>query len=83
MGYWKQAADGGSFALESELIWGDAPADIMGIALDKIISVFQFDRSRLPTEDEIKAGLLFSLRVALRRAAEPSIKVRAYRGRKG
>ncbi len=67
MGYWKQGEDGHSFALDSELIWGDQPADIMGAALDEIISVFQRDIGRLPTEAEIKAGLLFSLPVALER----------------
>lgn len=68
MGYWKQGEDGESFALEGELVWGDAPADIMGAALKEIITVFRQDRGRLPTEAEIKAGLLFSLRVALERA---------------
>ncbi|KKN75215.1 hypothetical protein LCGC14_0382140 [marine sediment metagenome] len=70
MGYWKHGEDGESFALDSELIWGDSPADIMGNALKEIISVFQRDRDRLPTEAEIKAGLLFSLRTALERAAK-------------
>jgi hypothetical protein len=73
MGYWKQGADGESFALDSDLIWGDSPADIMGNALKEIISVFQRDRERLPTEGEIKAGLLFSLRVALKRAANEPV----------
>jgi len=65
MGYWAQTRDGGSFAETSELVWGDAPADIMSQALEDIIKVFIRDKNRIPTEDEIKAGLLFSLHVAL------------------
>ena len=68
MGYWSQGEDGESFALDSEMIWGDSPADIMGVALKEIIAVFQRDRKRPPTQAEIKAGLLFSLRGALKRA---------------
>lgn len=68
MSYWKQNEEGHSLQEQDALIWGDAPADIMGNALEKIISVFQRDRERLPTEAEVKAGLLFSLRVALEKA---------------
>lgn len=73
MGYWEQNENGVSFAQSRNhetLIWGDQPADIMGAALKEIISVFQRDRDRLPTEGEIKAGLRFSLRVALESAAK-------------
>ncbi|KKK88193.1 hypothetical protein LCGC14_2745650 [marine sediment metagenome] len=73
MGYWEQSESGHSFAGGSGMIWGDQPADIMGNALGEIISVFQRDRDRLPTEAEVKAGLLFSLRVALKRAANEPI----------
>lgn len=69
MGYWQQDEDGCSFAMESELVWGDAPADIMGGALKRIIAVFKQDMGRPPTEAEVRAGLLFSLRGALERAA--------------
>ncbi len=69
MGYWKQNEKGHS--LQGEMIWGDAPADIMDLALQEIIAAFQRDKSRSPTEDEIKAGLLFSLHGALERA-EPA-----------
>ena len=65
MGYWKQNEEGHSLQCEGDMIWGDQPADIMGAALKEIIDVFQRDQERLPTEAEIKAGLLFSLRVAL------------------
>ncbi len=74
MGYWKQGVDGESFALDSELVWGDAPADIMGAALKEIIAVFQQDRERLPTQAELNAGLLFSSRSALERAMKEPVK---------
>lgn len=71
MGYWRQTEDGHSMAMEETgLIWGDQPADIMFDALDKIIAVFKRDVERLPTEDEVKAGLLFSLSYALEQAQE-------------
>lgn len=68
MGYWKQNEQGHSLQCEGDMIWGDQPADIMDLALQKIVSVFQQDWGRLPTEAEVKAGLLFSLRVALERS---------------
>ena len=77
MGYWKQGEDGHSFALESELVWGDAPADIMGQALAEIIAVFQQDRERLPTQAELNAGLLFSSRPQLKRAAKEPVRERS------
>lgn len=60
MGYWKSNEDGSSFAIDSELIWGDAPADIMDDAIEKIIESFKKDLGRLPTLEELKSGLLFS-----------------------
>ena len=77
MGYWKHGEDGHSFALDSELIWGDSPADIMGLAVKKIIAVFQRDRGRLPTQAELNAGLLFSSRTALERAAKEPVGERS------
>ena len=73
MGYWKQGEDGHSFALDSELIWGDSPADIMDAALEEIIAVFQRDRERPPTQAELNAGLLFSSRPQLERAAKEPV----------
>lgn len=70
MGYWKQSEEGASLQCKGELTWGDAPADIMGNALREICDVFLFDRDRLPTEEEVKAGLLFSLSTSLKRAEE-------------
>ncbi len=69
MGYWNQTKEGGSLAREDTgLVWGDQPADAIGDALDKIIACFKRDLGRLPKQAEVKAGLLFSLAVALERA---------------
>ena len=70
MGYWEQDAEGHSFVRGTHLIWGDAPADIMGTALDEIVAVFKRDVGRLPTETEVKAGLLFSLSEGLSEALD-------------
>lgn len=73
MGYWEQNENGVSFAQSRNhetLIWGDQPADILGAALKEIISVFERDKGRLPTENEIKAGLLFSLPTTLKMAGK-------------
>lgn len=67
MGYWRMNEQGQSLQTEGDMIWGDQPADIMGNALQEIISVFLRDQGRPPTEAEVKAGLLFSLHVALER----------------
>ena len=77
MGYWSQGKDGHSFALDSELVWGDSPADIMGAALKEIIAVFQQDRGRPPTQAELDAGLLFSSRPQLERAAKEPVRERS------
>jgi hypothetical protein len=45
------------------LTWGDIPADIIDNALDEIEKEFQRAWDRQATAEEIKAGLLFSLRV--------------------
>ncbi len=73
MGYWKQGEDGHSFAEDSELVWGDSPADIMGAALEEIIKVFRRDWDRQPTQAELNAGLLFSSRPQLERAAKEPV----------
>jgi hypothetical protein len=64
MGYWSTSADGVSFAENEgeEMVWGDAPADVMDDALDRIERIFRDDGNRPPTKAEILAGLLFSLR---------------------
>lgn len=68
MGYWNTTPDGGSFATDSELVWGDEPADIMDSALAEIIEVFDDAMSRKPTIEELRAGLEFSAAVALESA---------------
>ena len=72
MGYWRQNEKGESLQCEGDMIWGDQPADIMGAALKDIFAAFQQDRKRLPTEAEVRAGLLFSLPAALDRAQKDS-----------
>lgn len=63
MGYWRADAEGHSLLMEETgMIWGDAPADIMGDALVKIFHRFQEDWHRNPTLDELKGGLIFSAR---------------------
>ena len=61
MGYWSNGPD----SKGEEMIWGDEPADIMGDALDKIITVFIKYWDRMPTEEEIMRGLKFSVAGAL------------------
>ena len=71
MGYWNQSETGASLVMEDTgLVWGDQPADAMDDALDRIIAFFKRDVGRLPTEAEVKAGLMFSLPVALENAQE-------------
>lgn len=77
MGYWSHGKDGHSFALDSELIWGDSPADIMGEAVKKVIAVFQRDWERQPTQAELDAGLLFSSRPQLESAAKEPVGERS------
>jgi hypothetical protein len=61
MGYWHQGPSGESFSEGSEMVWGDAPADAMGDALDRIIQAFKDDVGRAPTKAEVRAGLEFSI----------------------
>ena len=60
MGYWSQGEAGDSFNMDSDLVWGDAPADVMDEAIDKIVRIFQEDVGRLPTQNELVAGVRFS-----------------------
>lgn len=52
MGYW-ESNDG---------LWGDQPADVMGDALQEVVVSFLRDVRRLPTKDEIRRGVEFTLR---------------------
>ncbi|KKK64055.1 hypothetical protein LCGC14_2988060 [marine sediment metagenome] len=71
MGYWNQTEEGCSLVKDGTgLIWGDQPADAMDDALEKIIDHFRRDWERLPTKEEIMAGLLFSLDVTLQNARD-------------
>lgn len=68
MGWWSTDKHGNSFAKDAdapEMVWGDAPADTMGDALNEIIKEFVSDWGRLPTMAELHAGLEFSARGAL------------------
>lgn len=72
MGYWTTNTEGHSFAEGtnpdgSDMIWGDAPADVMDVALKRIIRDFRKDLGRAPTLEELKAGLLFSAAEELNR----------------
>jgi hypothetical protein len=62
VGWWSQDKNGFSFAEDSDMIWGDGPADTIGEAIDSIVAEFVEDTGRRPTRDEIHAGLDFSLR---------------------
>jgi hypothetical protein len=62
MGWWSQDLEGHSFAENSDLIWGDCPADAIGDALDVVLQCFAEEVGRKPTPQEIRAGLEFSLR---------------------
>jgi nitrogenase molybdenum-iron protein alpha/beta subunit len=68
MGYWRMQ---GSHSIlfrevpEEEVtgVWGDAPADIIGDAVDRIIETFQDEFGRMPTKTELQNGLLFTIQV--------------------
>lgn len=64
MGWWSSDKDGHSFAPEAEdprdqMLWGDEPADVMADAIFKIKIAFMRDLNRLPSADEIVAGIKF------------------------
>lgn len=63
MGYWTTNKDGESFATNPgpEMIWGDAPADIMDQAIADINKAFLRDVGRNATTAEIIAGVKFSM----------------------
>lgn len=67
MGWWDTNKKGESFAKEphAEMVWGDAPADILDDAILKIVKVFEENVGRKPTVDELVAGVLFSAPVIL------------------
>lgn len=68
MGYWNAGRDGTSLRDEpTGLIWGDSPADAFDDAILAIAEAFERDVGRLPTAEELRAGLEFSLRGMVRR----------------
>lgn len=64
MGWWTQDTEGRSFAANSEMMWGDGPADVVGAALEAIVADFQRSLQRPPTKAEVRAGIEFSLRAS-------------------
>jgi hypothetical protein len=55
MGYWGHTPKG----KKKELIWGDAPADVLDNAVDQIIGIFVSDMGRKPTKAELLYGMEF------------------------
>lgn len=56
MGWWDMGKKG-----KVDLCMGDEPADIMGVAVDKLIALYQKMWDRRPTKTEIRAALEFVL----------------------
>jgi hypothetical protein len=64
MGWWRAGKDGSSLhAEDTGLVWGDGPADILDDAIEAIVAEFTGAYGRKPTQEELKAGLLFSLSI--------------------
>lgn len=66
MGWWSQNQEGHSFAVAQgadEMLWGDGPADAMGVAVAAIEAEFREQIGRKPTRAELIAGLMFSINV--------------------
>lgn len=63
MGYWNTSPEGESFnkVSNSDLVWGDTPADAMDDAIDLIREAFRKDWLREPSAAELIAGLRFSI----------------------
>jgi hypothetical protein len=57
MGYWEQ----GDPVNGKTMFWGDQVADVLGDALDHVVVTFVRDMRRLPTREELRRGLEFSL----------------------
>lgn len=78
MGWWEQGRDGSSFTRTSEddsslLMWGDGPADLVDGLLYDLKIEFLRDLGRMPSKQEIIAGLKFSTRVLDDLAEEPKL----------
>ncbi|UAK38423.1 hypothetical protein K8O93_01060 [Gordonia bronchialis] len=56
MGYWSTDAEGHPFAeTADELIWGDAPADELGIAFGRVMNTLRHHNGSWPSRDEVLA----------------------------
>ncbi len=76
MGWWEHGRDGHSFVRSSVddnnlMMWGDEPADIIGDAIHAIKIAFLRDLGRMPSKDEIIAGIKFSTAVLDDLAEQP------------
>lgn len=76
MGWWEQGRDGSSFERSSVdddnlMMWGDGPADLVGKFLYELKIEFLRDLGRMPSQDEVIAGLKFSTRVLDDLAKQP------------
>ena len=82
MGYWNTTPEGHSFSEDCDLTWGDAPADVMGEAIEKIVKIFEKDQGRKPCLEEFVAGALFSGRNALSTRAKEKVGTSTGKGTK-
>lgn len=76
MGWWEHGRNGHSFVRSSHddnnlMLWGDSPADIIDNALYAIKIAFLRDLGRMPSKQEIIAGIKFSTAVLDDLAEEP------------
>jgi hypothetical protein len=76
MGWWEHGPEGHSFVRSSDddknlMMWGDGPADIIGGAIRQIKIEFLRDLGRMPSQDEIIAGIKFSTAVLDDLAEQP------------
>lgn len=61
MGWWETNKNGNSFIMDTDMVWGDRPADVMDNAIEKIVKIFEDEVGRKPTLDELNAGFRFSM----------------------
>jgi hypothetical protein len=56
MGYWNTTAEGGSLQVgDTDMLWGDQPADIIDEAIEKLIERLTKELGRYPTVEELDA----------------------------
>lgn len=76
MGWWEHGLEGHSFVRSSDdddnlMMWGDGPADEIDNAIHRIKIEFLRDLGRMPSKQEIIAGIMFSTAVLDDLADEP------------